>query len=449
MENDLFSVSRLFFCAADVYMLYRFFNSIFRQKWIGKKRIVSSVITALLIFFENAIGNVSLNFIFVPLFCYIYVILSFKVSITNAMAYIIIFFTFVGGREVLFELLYRVLINVMAIYIPPWFTAGGVYFLLVEYIVGFLFLLYIERYIIKLNIRNDNVFSWYLLIVPILTLMTLTSFSFIDFSNSGIVQVFVFICSILLYLTNAIIFIILEKYTDVLNKVQYAELITVKRDMENEYFQNILKINQHYQCLMHDINSYFNSFRLLAINGENKKIIEIIDELKGKIDEETSDVIYCGSPVLNAVILERVSKAKEFGVTLSIFVEKFIKTDFLSDSDVISMFGNLLDNALEASSRCKQGNRVVNAKLFMGTNFFLIFYIENTFSISAKREGTRLLSTKADDKHHGLGIGIVSNLAEKYGGSLTLEEKGDTFVTTLAVSTFSDKSNANIGTQRV
>lgn len=438
MENELLSVSRLFFCAADVYMLYGFFNSIFQEKWIGKKRIISSIITALLIFFENAIGNVPLNFVTVPIFCYVYIVLSFKVSVTNAMAYMIIFFTFVGGREVLFELFYRFMSNVFTIYIPPWFTSRGVYFLLVEYIVGYLFLLYIEKFIKKLNIRNDNIISWYLLIVPILTLMTLTSFSFIDFSHSIVVQVFVFICSILLYLTNAVIFIILEKYTDVLNKVKYAELITVKRDMENEYFQNILKINQHYRCFMHDINSYFNSFRRLAIKGENEKIIEIIDELKGKIDEETSGVIYNGSPVLNAILVERVSKAKECGIALSIFVEKFLKIDFLSDADMISMFGNLLDNALEATLKCSPDNRTVNVKLFMGTNYFLIFYIENSFSVSAKRDGSRLISTKVDEKHHGLGIGIVSDLAEKYGGSLTLEEKGDIFVTTLSISTFSD-----------
>jgi two-component system sensor histidine kinase AgrC len=136
-------------------------------------------------------------------------------------------------------------------------------------------------------------------------------------------------------------------------------------------------------------------------------------------------------------------------VALFIFVEKFIKTDFLSDADIISMFGNLLDNALEASLKCDTGNKKVNVKLFMGNNFFLIFHIENTFSVSAKRDGTRLISTKDDEKTHGLGIGIVSNLAEKYGGSLTLEEKGDIFITTLAISTFTDKSDANFGTQSV
>lgn len=449
MENDLLSVSRLFFCSADIYMLYRFFNSIFQQKWVGKKRLISSAVTTLILFFENSIGSPVLNLITVPVLCYIYVYLTFKVSYTNAIAYIIIYFTFFAGREVLFELLYRFLSSAFAFNIPPWFTSRGAYFLLIEYIVGFIFLLCIERYIRRIEVRNNIIISWYLLIVPILTLMILSSFLFINFSDSVTAQVFVCVCSVLLYFTNAVIFIILEKYTDILNKVKYAELITVKKDMENDHFQNILKINEHYRCFMHDINSYFNSFRILANEGQNNKIVEIIDELRGKIQEETSGIIYSDNPVLNAVLSERLSKAKEYDVDLSIFVEKFLNVNFISDADLISMLGNLLDNALEAAAKCAPGNRRVDVKLFMGTSYFLIFHIENSFAVSAKKDGNRLVSTKADQKHHGLGIGIVLNLAEKYGGSLNLEEKGSTFITTLTVSAVVESYSANIGTQNV
>lgn len=446
MENDLLSVSRLFFCGADVYMLYSFFSTIFINKWKGKKCILLSLFLTLFIFFENSIGSVALNFLTVPLFSYIYVFLIFQLSISNGIVYMIIYFAFIGGKEVLFELLYRLLLNNMPFYIPPWFASGGIYFLFVEYLVGFLFLLYIEKYIKRLNINKNSDFSWYLLIVPILSLMISTSFLYIDFPDSFIMQVIMCVGDFLLFFTNAVIFIILEKYTDVMNKVKYAELYTIKKDMENEHFQNVLKINEQYRCFMHDINSYFNSFRLLALDGENEKIVKIIDELKGEIQEKTTRVIYSSNPVLNAILSERISKAKEEGITLSLFVEKFLKIDFISDADMISMFGNLLDNALEAALKCSPGNRSVNVKLFMGTNYFLIFHIENSYVEMTKKEGTRLISTKQDSKHHGLGVGIVKSLAEKYGGTLNLDEKEDLFVTTLSISTCVGKQSVNFGT---
>ncbi|WP_117419208.1 hypothetical protein [Lacrimispora amygdalina] len=133
MGNDLLSLSRLLFCGADVYMLCRFFAAIYPYKTSFKKRFIYGIMISFLIFLINAIGSAALNFTTVPLVYYIYVMLLFKVSLTNGMAYTIIYFAFVGGREVLFELLYRLIIHNLPIYIPPWFTAGGIYFLIVEY----------------------------------------------------------------------------------------------------------------------------------------------------------------------------------------------------------------------------------------------------------------------------------------------------------------------------
>ena len=449
MNNDLFSISRLIFCGADVYMLCRFFKAIFPYKMFGRKRYIFGVIVTLIIFLENSIGSMRLNFITVPVFYYIYVMSLFKVSSTNGMAYTIIYYAFVGGREVLFELLYRLLVNNLPIYIPPWFMSGGIYFLILEYFARFLFLLYIEKFIKKINISNNNVFSWYLLIVPILSLMISSSFLYIDFPKPISLQLFMFTGAVLLYFSNAAIFIILEKYTDMMNKIKYAELYSVKRDMENEHFQNILKLNDHYRCFMHDVHSYFNSFRLLALNGENLKIVEIIDELKGKLQKETNIEVYSSNPVFNAILSERITKAKEHDVQFTIFIEKNINLDFISDADMISMFGNLIDNALEAAEKCDIGKREVQIKLFMGTNYFLICHIKNSFVVNIKKAGDKILSTKEDSKHHGLGIGIVKSLAEKYGGSLNLVQKEDVFLTTLTISAFIEQQNAKFGTQRV
>ncbi len=435
MGNDLLSVSRLFFCAADIYMTYRFFSTMFKMKRKLNIKILISILFTIVMFLENSIGLSWLNLMTVPIIYYLYVILMFRISYTNAIAYTIIFYAiFACGKEVSFEILYRLLTNFLPFYVPPWFTSGGIYFLLVEYFVGFMFLIYIERYIKKLEISDNDSFSWYLLIVPIFSLIISVNFIYIDFPKVKFMQIFMCVGAFLLFFTNAAIFIVLEKYKDVLNKIKIAELSIVKQDMENDHFQKILKINERYRCYMHDINSYFNSFRLLAMNGDNTKIVKIIDELKGNIKEVTDIVIYSGNPVLNAILSERVIKAKESGIELTLFVEKFLKIEFISDADMISMMGNLIDNAIEAAEKCEKGSGFVDVKLFMGSNFFLVLHIENSYSDIVLREGARLFSTKPDPKHHGLGIGIVNSLAEKYGGYLNLEEREGKFITTLTIS---------------
>lgn len=436
MGNDMLSPIRILFCGADVYMLYRFFSVIFQKKRKGKKLLLASLLLTIVMFFENGFCNTYMNVLIMPVLTFIYVMLIFQISISNAGVYVIIFYSFMSNKEFVFVLLHRLLAKNLPFYFPPWDTSGGIYYLVFTYLVCFIFLTYIEKYTKKLEIDKNNKFSFYLLIVPILSLLIARGFIYNDFPESTMMQVLICVASTLFWLTNAVIFIILERYTNLMNKIKYSELSAMKRKMEKEHLQNILRINEQYRCYMHDINGYFNSFRMLVLNGEGKKVVKILDELQGKIHEQTNVTLYSESPVLNAILSERIIKAKEKGIILSLFIEKFLKLDFISDVDMISMFGNLLDNALEAAEKCSPQNRKVNLKLFMGSNFFLVFHIKNSYAVAAKKEGTRLLSTKADSSHHGLGIGIVKSLAEKYGGTLNLEEKGDLFITTLTISKF-------------
>lgn len=45
-------------------------------------------------------------------------------------------------------------------------SVQGTAFLLAEYALSFLFLIYVKRYISKIEIGEDNRFEWYMLIMP-------------------------------------------------------------------------------------------------------------------------------------------------------------------------------------------------------------------------------------------------------------------------------------------
>lgn len=447
MRTDMITFARLFLCMMDTYMLYRFFKSMFPVR-IGKTRLVLYYVgITLLIFFENALVNPKLNLIMIPLFYLVYVSVSFKISIANRIVYTIIFYeVFVSGKEVAFELLLRQLESRSASHIMPFFTTVGIEFLLVEYLFSFLFLLYIERFTKKLEISESRGFAWYLLIVPTSSMFVLISLLHIDIPESYLVQGLICGSAFLMYFSNAVIFIVLAKYTIMMNQMKYEELYNVKRILEDEQYQSIVKLNERYRCYMHDIGTYLRNIRMLALQKENQSIVEIIDELEGEIREESNKEIYNGNKVLNAVLSECRMKAKKEEIDILIFVEKFLKVNFISDADMISMFGNLLDNALEAAVKCEKGKRKVDVKLFMGNPYILVLYIENTFVETVLRNEDIFLTTKKNIHFHGIGIGIVKKLAEKYGGTLCLEEEENKFKTTLTVSKYGNNGlSANIG----
>lgn len=452
MRLELITLSQICFCAADVYMLYRFFNSLFQKK-ITDRRIMTIwfMTITVLIFLENAWGNITLNLLTVPIMYLLFIMIAFRISIGNGIVYTIIFYAiFVSGREVSFELLYRLLSGYLPVKIE-WTSETGIYFLLVEYVLGFLFLRYIETYTRKLEINENKVFAWYLLVLPISSMLILSSFVYMDFPQSNLIQGLMCGGAFLLYFSNAAIFIMLAAFTNIMNQVKDQAVYSMRQSMEDDNYKRISELNEKYRSYMHDIHKYLTSIRSLALKEEGQKIIDMIDEVEGAMQESLEDQFYNGNKVMNTILLERKAKAKSQGIELSIFVERFLRLDFISDIDMVSMFGNLLDNALDAAALCEENQRYIDVKMFMGNEYMLVFYVENSLKEPVSRDGDKLLSTKKGvlPEHHGLGIGIVQTLAEKYGGSLSLEDNGKYFEATLILSASKPAQSANFAHKSV
>ena len=436
MNMEMISVGRLALCAVDVYMIYSFFKTMFKlRNYKTAMYILFFTMTTIQMFLINAYSSTLLNLVVVPILYMLFALLMFKLSLSGVFTYTVIYYAiFSGGREVAYEMLFRLISNSTQFEIPPWFTSKGFYFLIPEYVLSFLFLLLIERSLKKLDIGEHQEFAWYLLAMPVSSLIILSTFLYMDFPDSVFLQKLMCIGGFLLYFSNAEVFIVLVKYRSIMNLAKYEEMSNLKQAMEDDKFQNIASLHKLYREYMHDIHLYLRQIRVFASKKQYKKIIEIVNKLEGEIHMEGHNIIYNANEVLNTILVEYALEAQNKGIELSVFVEDCLNVDFISDADMISMFGNLLNNALEAAAKCATGQRKADVKLFMGNQYMLVLYINNSFSVSAQWEGEKLLTTKKEKQYHGMGIGIVKRLAEKYGGTLMLEEKGSNFITTLTIS---------------
>lgn len=434
MKVELLSGDRLLFCGVEIYMLYRFLNSIFQRRK-GQKKLF--VYYFLIVFFEfcvNGFGETRLNLMVIPILYFIFAILVFQTSIGNGIAYTLIFYAIFAGGEVVYELFFRTLSKNISVYGTIWTDGGRICSLIVYYSIQFLFLLFIENIIRKLEIGNNQNFSWYLLIVPIASVTILSSFMYLNFPENLIQQSIMCIGALLLYISNATIFIILEKYTLVLNQLKNEQVYKVKRTMEDNNLQDIIRLNENYRCKMHDIHSYLGNIRILAMDKNCEEIVTLINEMEGTLHEKIDRTIYSGNSVLNAILTERSDKACAKGIEMDIFIEDFLKVDFISSADMISMFGNLIDNAIEAAEQCNEENRKISIQLFMGNQHMMVLRVENYYKTKILQEGEKLLTTKEDIGSHGLGVGIVQKLAHKYGGTLNWTKQNNVFVAILSIS---------------
>ncbi|BCN29464.1 hypothetical protein bsdtb5_07590 [Anaeromicropila herbilytica] len=206
----------------------------------------------------------------------------------------------------------------------------------------------------------------------------------------------------------------------------------MKSDMERKHYDSIEKNNREHMSYLHDIERYLRTIGTLAQTENNTKVVLLLEEMNIQI-QNISKNIYSNNSILNSIFNERVSQCHIEKISFDVYIEPNLKTDLIDDLDLISMIGNLLDNAIEATSKCKD-NRSVYVRMFMANEKFLVLRIENTYSIKPKKFGNSFITVKSDRKNHGIGINRVNQLADKYGGFLQTEMKDNIFITSLILS---------------
>ena len=103
------------------------------------------------------------------------------------------------------------------------------------------------------------------------------------------------------------------------------------------------------------------------------------------------------------------------------------KLSFLSDGDLYCLFGNIIDNALEAVKSVSEKERRVINLVVKVKNGLLIVQQDNFFDGELEFEDGLPVTTKADKNYHGFGMRSIRMIVHKYDGELTTYVKDDIF----------------------
>ena len=80
------------------------------------------------------------------------------------------------------------------------------------------------------------------------------------------------------------------------------------------------------------------------------------------------------------------------------------------------ILGNLLDNAIEASSKV-ENNRTIDIRIKY-KNDILFIYVNNSFDGSIVYEGEKIKTTKKNKENHGIGLNNIEKILKKYDGTM-------------------------------
>ena len=185
--------------------------------------------------------------------------------------------------------------------------------------------------------------------------------------------------------------------------------------------------------LIHDIKHHLRTIDRMASEHGQTEICSFLLQVEEQVAATSghSPAQFCKNPVVNALIEYYYGMAQTQGTEFQVRLDLPDQIP-LTDVELCTVLGNLLDNAVEACSRQKQGlRRVFIAGETRGNMYFL--KIENTYDGLAFQEGKTFLSRKGASADHGIGLSSVRKIIEGHGGDLDLVPGEESFLAGITI----------------
>ena len=202
------------------------------------------------------------------------------------------------------------------------------------------------------------------------------------------------------------------------------ELEAVHNVLQNQYLQyrqskeSIDLINYKY----HDLKHQIEVLRSEQDPGKREAFLNQMEEEIRKYEVQNKT----GNQILDTVLTSKSLLCAKNDITFTCVADGTL-VDFMDTTDICSIFGNALDNAIECEKKIPdKEKRLIHVTVSRQRNFLMI-KVENYFEGRLKYgEGTPV-TTKKDKKVHGYGIKSMRYTAEKYEGALSIHADDNWF----------------------
>lgn len=191
-------------------------------------------------------------------------------------------------------------------------------------------------------------------------------------------------------------------------KAEQAELL------EHDY-QSLSRTYAANAKLYHDLHNHLEVMYRGLMCGKNAEVIQYIKDLRGPV-QELSQASWTGDGVVDYLISSKLALAEREGIKTEVYAEIPRNTN-IRGADLTAVLGNLLDNAIEASQKCKDVLRFITLTM-RRINNMIVIKVENGCEELPRRENGGFQSAKTDKRLHGWGLKSVKAAAERYDGTV-------------------------------
>ena len=290
-------------------------------------------------------------------------------------------------------------------------------------IVSFIALLIVSNFKMLKAKSNINISLLHWCAVFIIPLGTLFSTFILMTVSSQDNFIFIFFSISIIFTINFYVFYLYDNLLQSYEEKMESALIKQQNKAIIKQLKIINLSQDNLKLLRHDMKLHMATLHTLIEKKNNTDALNYIQRIFSSISY-VNEFATSGNIEIDSILNYKLNEAKKEQIKIAFNMHIPSQLNIHS-FDLVTILGNLLDNAIEAASKSTTERRI-ELTIELRKNILYINLI-NTFCGELICINDRLVSTRIDKKNHGLGLKSVQNSLEKYNGAMNKYSEKNTF----------------------
>lgn len=412
MVFDTYHIIYLLANFFTIFVIYRFMRIFFESR---RRNRTLNLLSYLLYFVATSLFyfwfNIPLITLVINLITMFMISLTYEASIQKRIIYVIYMYLFMAVAEIITAAM-----------------TGYVYFSVFSQgdyrdsfgVIAVRIVIYGETLLlenIKLTKNGRNI-GWIFWLASIMIPVSTLILEVIIANQTNLTKVEAVGSVLLLFAVNIIAFYLYDSLAENYIKKSKLALLQKEKELYSRQCEIMQSSTEDLQAFRHDMSNQLIILNHLLEEGKDEEARRQLDQLshfiKGKVIYSTS-----GNTIIDGLVNYKLQSvaSENIKVETEIVVPEQLNIDI---ADLVTLLGNLLDNALEALKKVDREQRILTIKI-MFSQERLIGRITNTYCGEIYLRDDKILTSKKEKQKQGYGLSNVEKIIKKYNGYMEID----------------------------
>ena len=253
-------------------------------------------------------------------------------------------------------------------------------------------------------------------------------------ASVGISSIKFGIISVLLMALIMLLIILFGKASVWAQKYSDERIVTEALKREIQYNSEVTAVSQTVRQLKHDYANHMSVIASMAADGDMEGLRNYMTDYKAEYGAVERYAIMGDNTIDSLLAYKKMicdAEGIEFDITA---IGDSMQHTGLSEIEISSLFGNLIDNAINACRKLDPEKRRIKLS---------IRKMSDMMDIRIENDRVAIEEEKKDDESRGLGLPRIKSIVEAHDGVCTIKPEADRFIVEILLSSVSSEVAQN------